>query len=138
LAAAIAGLGLPTNPYEARTRAARVSGRDPSRRLVRLGRLLGTDAPDEDVAAVLESSGGDEAAQAIGLELAARARRYDELSAKISSWAETSEGQQATRDRQLAAALVAERAGHRQLAVDGYTAALIADGTGEPAARAAG
>ncbi len=135
LASAVAAVGLPSSPQDLRARAKHAAGRESSRRLVTLGRLLGTDASDEDLDAAVRAAEGEDGARAIGLELAARAGRFDEVAGMLAAW--PGGGSPAlVRDRQLAAALVAERAGQKARALEAYKAARVADRACEPAVRA--
>ena len=136
LAAALAAIGVPSALPEKRARAKHTAGTAGSRRVVTLGRLLATDAPEDDIDTALRDAGGEDAARAIALELAARSGRYDAVSAALASWSSTSETAALTRDRNLAAALVAERAGKKDRAREAYHAARSADPACEPAVRA--
>ena len=135
LASAVAAVGLPSSAEDLRARARHVAGREASRKLVTLGRLLGTDASDEDLDQALKAAEGEEGARAIALELAVRGGRFDEVSAMLAAWPGASDAG-LNRDRQLAAALVAERAGQRDRALEGYRAARAADEASEAAVRA--
>ncbi len=135
LASAVAAVGLPSSAADLRARAKHAAGRESSRKLVTLGRLLGTEASDEDLDAAVHAAEGEESARAIALELAARAGRFDEVAGTLATWSDGGDARH-TRDRQLAAGLVAERAGQRERAVEAYRAAIQADHACEPAVRA--
>lgn len=138
LAAAIAALALPSSAADLRARAAHAAGRESSRRLVALGRLLGTEASDEDLDVAVHAAAGEDGARAVALELATRAGRFDEVSNSLATWPGGDDAGSSAqgRDRQLAAALVAERAGQDGRALEAYRAARAADHACEPAVRA--
>jgi predicted Zn-dependent protease len=130
LAAALAAVGAP------RRRADRVAGAPRSRNVVRLARLLAAGAPAEAIEEALAPLDGDHDGEtrAVALEMAARAGRYGEVSDAIAGWSDDDE--EGARDRSLAAALVAERAGDPARAAAAYTSARAFDPSGEAALRA--
>jgi cellulose synthase operon protein C len=142
LVSAAAALAIPaaTDPDRMtllRARAGHTAGSAQSRALVELGRLLGASASSQLVETALAAVGtGTSAARAIALEMAARAGRVSDVSATLEAW---SSGRGSAEDQAvgaLAAAIVAERAGDRPRALQGYKAVRGADGTSEAAIRA--
>ena len=94
-------------------------------RSCRSGRLLAASAPPAAVEATLEvlGDGNSAAARAVALEMAARAGRSLDVSSALEAWGT---GRASGEDRAigaLAAALVAERAGHTVRALEAYRAA---------------
>ena len=142
LAAAVAALSKPAEGEERSAqvlaRAQRTAGSPESRALVQMGRLLAASAPPAAVEATLEvlGDGNSAAARAVALEMAARAGRSLDVSSALEAWGT---GRASGEDRAigaLAAALVAERAGHTVRALEAYRAARAADPTNEAALRA--
>ena len=139
LAAALGAISYPSAPEELVTRAGHVAGSEPTRALMRLGRLLAGDAPSTDIETAIENVARDmpDSVRALTLEMALRSGRFDEVASGLGTWADAYEGDKtAPRDRQLAAALVAERAGDKARALAEYRAAKHADPTCDPALRA--
>jgi tetratricopeptide (TPR) repeat protein len=143
LASAAAALAVPAaddaqRETRAQARARRTAGTSRSRSLVELGRMLGAAAPVEVIDATLEALGTDRppAARAVALEMASRAGRISEVSATLESWGSARGTPEDRATAAMAAAIVAERAGDRARAVQGYKAARAADGTSEAALRA--
>ncbi|HEY2515088.1 MAG TPA: tetratricopeptide repeat protein, partial [Polyangiaceae bacterium] len=130
LAAALAALGAP------KRRADRVAGTTRSRDTVRLARLVGAGAPAEGIEAALAPFDGehDGETRAVALEMAARASRFGDVSDAIAGWSD--DDGEGARDRSLAAALVAERAGDGARATAAYTSARAFDPANEAALRA--
>ena len=120
-----------------RARAARTAGTT-SHGQVRLARLIASHAPDADIEAAVASFGesAPPEARAIALELAIRGNRFGEVSDALGAWASSSDGPEAQRDRNLAAAIVAERAGDKVRALAAFKAARAADPAAEATLRA--
>ena len=166
LAAAIASIATPSDPdreAQALARTRRTSGSPNTRALVRLGRLLAVSAPLVDIEEALQALGvargaslvgsptdrppasGTETAvgethraevRAIALETAARAGRFVEVSNSLEAWGGGWGSREDSAIGALAAALVAERAGDRARALEGFKAARTADPGSEAARRA--
>jgi cellulose synthase operon protein C len=122
----------------AEARAKLGAGSAESRSLVALGRLLSASVAPQTIEAALGALGpaSTSAARAVALEMAARAGRVSDVSATLESWGA---GRGSAEDQAigaLAAAVVAERAGDRPRALQGYKAVRAADGTSEVALRA--
>ena len=130
LAAALAALGAP------KRRADRVAGTMRSRDTVRLARLIGAGAPADAIEAALAPFDGehDGETRAVALEMASRASRFGDVSDAIAGWSD--DDGEGARDRSLAAALVAERAGDGARATAAYTSARAFDPANEAALRA--
>ncbi|MGD0675377.1 MAG: tetratricopeptide repeat protein [Polyangiaceae bacterium] len=132
LAAAIAAAATPTGT--ARTR--RTAGSRESRAQVALGRHLAADDSTDVLAAALTELGPESpGTNGVAIELASRTGRAEELSQIIESWgASRLDGA----DRalvSLGAALVAERAGAPERALEAFRSACEADPTLEAALR---
>ena len=139
LASALAAVSVPPTADDLLVRANRVAGTDSSRALSRLGRLLAADAGSAHVEAAIAQVAKDmpDGVRALKMEMSLRAGRYDELSGSLGMWSDVDEADpSAARDRQLAAALVAERDGDKSRALAAYRAAQHADPTSEVALRA--
>ena len=148
---------------QARTR--RTAGSPNARTLIRLGRLLAASAPLIDIEAALADVGVGRAAalggahllgsepprapgdiragethrtelRAVGLEMAMRGGRTSEVGAALEAWGGGWGSREDGAIGALAAALVAERAGDRALALQGFKAARTADPGSEAALRA--
>jgi tetratricopeptide (TPR) repeat protein len=130
LGAALAAVGAPKG------RAERAAGTARTRDTVRLARLLAAGAPSEAIDQALAPFDGDHDGEtrAVALEMALRAGRYGDVSDAIAGWADDDED--GARDRSLAAALVAERAGDGARATAAYTSARAFDPANEAALRA--
>ncbi len=130
LAAALAAVGAPKG------RAERAAGSTRTRAAVRLARLIAADAPAEAIELALAPFDGehDGETRAVALEMASRAGRFGDVSDAIAAWSDDDED--GARDRSLAAALVAERAGDRERATVAYTSARAFDPANEAALRA--
>ena len=122
----------------AQARAKHSAGSSESRALVELGRLLGASAAPEAIEKTLAAVGParNPAARAIALEMAARAGRVSDVSATLEAWGASRGSAEDQAVGALAAAVVAERAGDRPRALQGYKAVRSADGTSEVALRA--
>ena len=130
--------GDPDRAAIAQSRTRHTAGSPESRALVGLGRLLGASAAPQAIEAALEALGParTSAARAVAMEMAARAGRVSDVSEALEAW---SAGRGTPEDQAigaLAAAIVAERAGDRPRALQGYKAVRAADGTSEVALRA--
>ena len=128
----------PDRSALAQARARLGAGSSESRSLVALGRLLGASVAPGTIEAALGALGpaSSTAARAVALEMAARAGRVSDVSATLEAWGA---GRGSADDQAigaLAAAIVAERAGDRSRALQGYKAVRAADGTSEVAIRA--
>jgi cellulose synthase operon protein C len=137
-ALAMPGADDPDRSALAQARARLGAGSSESRSLVALGRLLGASVAPQTIEAALGALGpaSSAAARAVALEMAARAGRVSDVSATLETWGA---GRGSTEDQAigaLAAAIVAERAGDRPRALQGYKAVRAADGTSEVALRA--
>ena len=140
LAAAAAAL-IPPAAADTAARLARArftAGSPESRVLVRLGRLLASAASSAEVDSALTVLGDamPTATRAIALEIAARGGRALDVSAALEGWRS---GRASTEDRTdgaLAAALVAERAGHTARALQAFKVARATEPTNEAALRA--
>ena len=130
LSAALAAVGAP------KARAERAAGTRRTRDAIRLARLIAADAPADSVETALAPFDGehDGETRAIALEMASRAARFGDVSDAIAGWSD--DDGEGARDRSLAAALVAERAGDPQRAVAAYTSARAFDPANEAALRA--
>ena len=130
LAAALAAVGAPKG------RADRAAGTPRTRDAVRLARLIAAGAPAEAIDVALAPFDGehDGETRAVALEMASRAGRFGEVSDAIAGWSDDDED--GARDRSLAAALVAERAGDGARATAAYTSARAFDPANEAALRA--
>ncbi len=143
LVSAAAALAMPAADDPDRTtlaqaRAKHTAGSTESRALVELGRLLGASASPQAIEKALEAAGPTRtsAARAIALEMAARAGRVSDVSATLEAWGASRGSAEDQAVGALAAAVVAERAGDRPRALQGYKAVRDADGTSEVALRA--
>jgi tetratricopeptide (TPR) repeat protein len=142
LAAAVAALSKPQegpdHPAQVRARAERTAGNPESRALVRVGRLLAGSAPAGDVDAALSALGESRspAGKAVALEMASRAGRVLDVSTALETWGSGRASGEERAAGALAAALVAERAGHKVRALEAYRTARAADPTNEAALRA--
>jgi cellulose synthase operon protein C len=125
LADALATLALPDGDAAARTRAERAAGSDDNRGLASLGRLLASKPPiaSLDTALARVASPRKPSAAGVALEVAVRARRFDEISEALSSLP-TGDDESAAAQRHVAAALVAERSGNRDNAKRAWREAL--------------
>jgi lipopolysaccharide biosynthesis regulator YciM len=132
LAAALAAVGIPNG------RATRVVGAPSTRRRVTLARLLAEGAPASSIDEATHALDGehDGESRAVALEMALRGARFDEVSDALAAWSDEDEAEGAARDRQLAAAVIADRAGDRARAAAAYEAAHGLDATHEAALRA--
>ncbi len=130
LAAALAAVGAPKG------RAERAAGTSRSRDAIRLARLIAAEAPAESIELALAPFDGDHDGEtrAIALEMASRASRFGDVSDAIAAWSD--DDTDGARDRSLAAALVAERAGDSARATAAYTSARALDPANEAALRA--
>ena len=117
LGAALAAVGAPKG------RAERAAGAPRTRDTIRLARLIAADAPAERIESALAAFEGDHDGEtrAVALEMASRAQRFGDVSDAIASW--SNDDNEGARDRSLAAALVAERAGDRERATGAYASA---------------
>ncbi len=99
------------------------AGNDASKRAVLLGHLLGHMRDFAPIEAAVDARSEDSAGEMkmLKLDIARRQARWSDVSAALSEW-----GQESALDRGLASALVAERAGNKQLAASGYRAAYNA------------
>jgi hypothetical protein len=142
LAAAIAALTVTADGQEraafARARAQRAGGSEETRPLVRLGRLLSTLAPNQEIDAVLAELGDPKApaVRAVALEMASRAGRAHDVSLAVQEWGAARTAPDERSHGALAAALIAERAGNAARALEAFKAARSADPTQEAALRA--
>jgi tetratricopeptide (TPR) repeat protein len=121
-----------------RARAHRTAGSDASKKLVTLGRLLGSSGPTDDVEATLVSL-GDEAgasARALALEMASRAGRSLEVSRAVEQWGSARASGEERAAGAMASAMVAEWGGHAARALEAFRAARAADPTNEASLRA--
>jgi hypothetical protein len=144
--AAVSIVGTDEDPAAARRgRAARAAGSPTTRKLVSTGRLLadlgGADGDDPRAAAVqaaIDDLGADapESLRAVGIELAVRARRYSFVSDALAAWLGGNDASASPRDRNLAAALVAEVSGDEPRAIAAYHAAQEADRSDAASVRA--
>ena len=116
---------------EAIVRSHRVSGKAPSRALTALGRLLAAKEPDLGIDEALETIAEPPTASAAGVQLesAVRGKRWAEVSEALSKLTADPAGN-------VAAAIVAERAGDRERARDAWRAAAK-NGAGEGITRIA-
>jgi cellulose synthase operon protein C len=105
---------------------------------VTVGRLLASSAPGGEVEVALDDLGETKpaAARAVALELAARAGRALDVSLALENWSTARESGEEQAVGALAAALVAERAGHGPRALHAFRLARAADPTNEAALRA--
>ena len=122
---ALSAVTLADTDEAAVTRSRRTAGTPENRALAVLGRLLASrpaaNAIDEALADVAVPRGP--AAAGVALEVAVRTRRWDEVSAALSSLP-ASEDANASSQRHIAAALVAERAGNAENAKRAWREAL--------------
>ena len=121
-----------------RARADRVAGSPASRGAVRLARLIAAAAPAQDIEAAIAMLGeaAPPTARAVALEMAIRGERFVEVSDALSAWTGAGDSSEAQRDRHLAAALVAERAGDAPRALAAFREAKKADAGCDAALRA--
>jgi cellulose synthase operon protein C len=119
-------------------RARRTAGSPASRALVTVGRLLAWSAPGGEVEVALAGLGDSKpvGARAVALEMAARAGRALDVSAALEAWGRARGSSEDRAAGALAAALVAERAGHPVRALEAFKIARTADPTSEAALRA--
>jgi cellulose synthase operon protein C len=143
LAAAAAARSTPDaegteRPAQVSARARRTAGSPESRALVTLGRLLASSAPGGEVETALESLGEARppSARAVALEMAARAGRALDVSTAVEGWGAARGSSEERAVGALAAALIAERAGHPLRALEAFKSARSADPTNEGALRA--
>ncbi|MEO7110750.1 MAG: hypothetical protein ABI183_09955, partial [Polyangiaceae bacterium] len=99
------------------------AGNDASKRAVLLGHLLGHARDFEPIEAAVDARAEDAAGEMkmLKLDIARRKARWSDVSSALSEW-----GQESALDRGLASALVAERAGNKELAVLNYRSAFSA------------
>ncbi|HLK38513.1 MAG TPA: tetratricopeptide repeat protein [Polyangiaceae bacterium] len=140
-ATALARPGPDAEPRLRQARLQRTAGAPESRAGIRLGRLLaaGSPAPDIEMALAEATTTDPRDAgrqRALSLEMAWRGARWHELSKAIEAWGARRESTQERAAGALAAALVAERAGDRERALEAFRAARKADPTCEAALRA--
>jgi tetratricopeptide (TPR) repeat protein len=114
----------------------RTAGAAESRAAVRVGRLLASGTSDLDSAADAAERAAPAFARALRVESARRGARHDEVVAALAAPTEGA-ADDASAQRSLAAALIAERAGLAERAAAAYRAALEGDASNEAAARAA-
>ena len=155
----------PRSPCRARAsrpridaRARLTAGSEASRALVRVGRLLASSASAADVVEALGAlreggarPGEDDmpadvpapepaplppAIQALMIEMAARGNQAIDVSVALQAWGAARSSPEERGAGALAAAVVAERAGHKVRALEAYKAARAADPTNEVALRA--
>jgi hypothetical protein len=128
--------GLEDREASVQTRANRVAGTT-SRSLVRLARLMAAGAEASAIEKAMGPAEGTPNAQqlAVALEMAVRGERFAEVSDKIADW--PSDDADGARDRNLGAAIVAERANDTPRALAKYRKAHATDATSELAMRAA-
>ncbi|HEY1694273.1 MAG TPA: tetratricopeptide repeat protein [Polyangiaceae bacterium] len=128
----------PEHPTQLLARAHRTAGSAESKTLVCLGRLLASSAAPPTVEATLAQLDDPKpaAARAVALEMAARAERALDVSSALEAWGAARASGEERAAGALAAALIAERAGHRVRALEAYKAARAADPTNEAALRA--
>ncbi len=134
LVAAAAGMSTATTENLG-SRAERVAGIETSRTAVRLGRMMAGRANHallEPIFAALPDGGTK---RALGLDQMRAQGRLGDVSDALAAWEGGPEGN-APNDRNLAAALIAERANDRTRATMAYGAVRDADKTHEPAMRA--
>ncbi len=140
LGAALAAVGslpaaLEGREERVRARADRVAGAT-SRPLVRLARLMASNAAASEIEAAITRAEGAAGGyqKAVALEMAVRGDRFAEVSDAVAAWpAENADG---ARDRNLGAAIIAERASDTARALAAYRKARAADATSELAIRA--
>jgi predicted Zn-dependent protease len=115
---------------------ATLPGSDASQRLIRLGVALAEGRSDADLDALLAGAADlPPLARALSLELAVRGGRLGEVADAVEQWS-TADGTTG-RDKELAAAFIAERAGNATRATAAYRAAhRVAPASGEAALRA--
>lgn len=134
LVAAAAGMSTATTENLA-TRAEMVAGSEASGTSVRLGRMLAGRAERALLKPIVESLPDGGAKRALALDEMRIEGRLGDVSDALAAWEGGPEGQ-APNDRNLAAALIAERADDRTRATMAYGAVHDADKTHEPAMRA--
>jgi tetratricopeptide (TPR) repeat protein len=99
------------------------AGNDASKRAVLLGHLLGHARDFAPIEAAVDARAEDAPGEMkmLKLDIARRQARWADVSSALSEW-----GQESLLDRGLASALVAERAGNKELAATGYRSAYAA------------
>ncbi len=141
MAPLVAAVGVAVTPVDlegAASRAASAAGTARSRASLALGRLLAAGVAPQEVEKAVEALARDAplSLPAIELELAARAGNWAGVSRALEGWGA---GRRSPAERgvcALAAALVAERAGDPQRAVDAFGAARKLDPLSEAPLRA--